>query len=172
MSKSPREEALAAAKAAFGFVPNLMTAMADGNPAVAKAYLAASGALAGSVLRPAEKQAVMLAVSAHNGCHYCTAAHRTAGKSMGIDQADLDALDSETPPTDARLATLAAATREVLSERGWVDANRVGVTREELYEIVAIVGLKTITNYINHIAKTEIDPPFVAQASRSASTPK
>jgi len=32
-----------------------------------------------------------------------------------------------------------------------------GVSRFQLYEVVAFVGLKTISNYINHIAHTTID---------------
>jgi len=166
MAKTTREEALDQAKAAYGFVPNLMTTIADGNPAVVSAYLAASAALGGSVLSAPEKQAVMLAVSAFNECHYCTAAHRTAGKSMGVSQADLDAIDGQQPPSDERLAALSTATWTVLRERGWVRVDDLPVSREELYEIIAIIGLKTITNFINHIAGTEVDAPFKAQATR------
>jgi len=35
-----------------------------------------------------------------------------------------------------------------------------GVSRFQLYEVVALVGLKTISNYINHIAHTTIDREF------------
>src|SRR5215470_11154148 len=93
MSKTTKEEALATVKAAFGFVPNLMAGIADTNPAVATAYLAASAALEGGVLSPAEKQMVMLAVASFNDCHYCTAAHRTVGRTMGVSQEDLEAID-------------------------------------------------------------------------------
>lgn len=165
--KTTKDQALELTKKAFGFVPNLMSTMADANPAVAAAYLAASEALGGGTLSAVEKQLVMLAASAFNDCHYCTAAHRTAAKSMGILQEALDQIDSLNRPADARMASLVEATWSVQRERGWVEADKLGVTREELVEIIAIVGLKTITNYLNHIAETEIDPPFQAQATRS-----
>lgn len=71
-------------KAAFGFVPNLFSGIIEENPAVAMSILAGTGAHDGNPLSPAEQQAVMVAVSAYNECHYRSAAHRTAGKAMGI----------------------------------------------------------------------------------------
>ena len=170
MSKTTKDEALARVKAAFGFVPNLMAGIADTNPAVATAYLGASAALEGGVLSPAEKQIVMLAVSSFNDCHYCTAAHRTTGKAMGVSQSELDAIDARTLPSDPRSRALVDATWTILSERGWVnDAKlaRLGVSRTEAFEIIAIIGLKTISNYVNHIQGTEIDAPLRAQAKRA-----
>lgn len=170
MSKqTTQEEALAQVKSAFGFVPNLMSGIAQHNPAVATAYLGASAALEGGVLTAAEKQVVMLAVSAYNACHYCAAAHRTAAKAMGIPQSELEAIDDRRAPQDARLRALAEAAWTILEARGWLDdaqLDGLSVTRPEVYELVAIVGLKTITNYINHIQHTEVDAPFVAQQKR------
>lgn len=54
----------------------------------------------------------------------------------------------------------------MLDERGWLDETDLdelsggGVDRQALYEIVAFVPLKTLTNYVNHIADTEVDPQF------------
>jgi len=42
----------------------------------------------------------------------------------------------------------------------------LGVSRPELYELIAIIALKTISNYINHIQRTEVDTAFKAQAKR------
>jgi AhpD family alkylhydroperoxidase len=171
MSKTTKEEALAKVKAVFGFVPNLMAGIADTNPAVATAYLGASAALEGGVLSPAEKQIVMLAVASFNDCHYCTAAHRTAGKAMGVSQAELEAIDDRKLPTDPRSRALVETTWTILSERGWVSdptLARVGVSRAEAFEVIALIALKTITNYVNHIQGTEIDAPFRAQAKRIA----
>lgn len=169
MSAITQEQAHALATSAFGFVPNLMSTIAAGNPDVVAAYLAASDALAKSALSAKEQQVVMLAASAYNDCHYCTAAHRTAGKAMGVTQDDLDAINRLQMPQDPRLEALVEATWALQEEGGWVSESALRVTREELYTIIAIVGLKTITNFINHIAGTEIDAPFQAQATRSAS---
>ena len=160
------QDALALAQKAFGFVPNLMTEMATQNPAVAAAYLAASQALSQGVLTPIEHQVVMLAASAHNQCHYCSAAHRTAAIMMGAGEQDVAAIDALELPGEGRFATLALATWAVQKRGGWVKAHELDLTQSELYEVIALVGLKTITNFINHIAATPIDPPFQAQAKR------
>lgn len=172
MSKSnTREQVLEQVKAVFGFVPNLLAGMVEHNPAVASAYLAAGDALEGGVLSPSERQAVMLAVSAHNECHYCTAAHRTVAKGMGAQQSELDAIDALKLPEDARLRSLVEATWALMRERGFLDEGtrqRLGVSTPELYEIIGVIGQKTISNYINHVQRTPVDEPLRAQATRAA----
>jgi AhpD family alkylhydroperoxidase len=170
MTKITKEQVLDQVQAAFGFVPHLMSGMAEQNPAVAAAYLAAGGALESGVLTAAERQVVMLAVSAQNECHYCTAAHRTVAGSMGVKQAELEAIDALKAPEDARLRTLVEATWTVMRERGFLDESeraRCRVSTPELYEIIAIVGMKTISNYINHVQRTKVDEPLRGQATRA-----
>ncbi len=169
--RTSKEAVLAKVKAALGFVPKMFAGIVEQNPAVADMYLAGSTALAGGVLAPKEKQVVMLAASAFNECHYCTAVHRTGAKSMGVSQDDLDAIDDGREPSDERLRNLTRATWKVLSERGWLDdaaIGKLGISRPELYEVIALIGLKTVSNYINHIQATEVDAPLQAQARRVA----
>lgn len=169
-NKTAKEEVLERARRAFGFVPNLIAGMADRNPAVADAYLAATAALEGGSLSTKEQQVVMLAVSAYNDCHYCSAAHRTVAKGLGVSQSDLEAIDARNRPSDERLRRLVQATWTVLSERGWLapeELEKLEISQEELYEVIALIGLKTMTNYINHIQATEIDAPFKQQAKRA-----
>ena len=71
MTQITKAQVLDQVQAALGFVPNLMSGIAEQNPAVVAAYLAAGGALESGVLSAAERQVVMLAVSALNECHYC-----------------------------------------------------------------------------------------------------
>jgi AhpD family alkylhydroperoxidase len=154
-------------KRKFGFVPNLIREMAV-NPAVARVYLEGQGALATGVLSPREQQAVQLAVSVYNECHYCRAAHGLASRMAGVSPADIEAIQKGAPPEDSRLRSLVHATWLVLDMRGSLDHSDLrgleaeGIDRPQLYEIVAIVGLKTISNYINHIAHTPIDAAFRA----------
>ncbi|MEX0747608.1 MAG: carboxymuconolactone decarboxylase family protein, partial [Rhodothermales bacterium] len=139
----------------FGFIPNLVRELAE-SPAVAEAYLSATGALASGVLSGSDQQAVQLTVSAYNDCHYCTAVHGTVGRSLGFTDGDLEAILSGSLPENARLRTIVEATRLVLDKRGWLSPADVqaleesGISRAELYEVIAYVGAKTITNYINH----------------------
>lgn len=163
---SPVDQIFAAVEQKFGFVPNLFKEMAD-SPAALQVYLGGQQALAqGATLSPPEIQAVQLAVSTANGCAYCQAAHTKGGLAAGLSAEDVEAIKSGGLPQDPRLQALVRAARLVLDKRGWLDPQEVqaladqGIPRGQLFDIVAIIGLKTISNYVNHIAHTEIDPQF------------
>ena len=152
----------------FGFVPRVLQEMAA-SPAALHAYRAGQEALAAhAALSPAEQQAVQLAVSAANGCHYCTAAHTTLGKAAGLEAADLEVIREGGLPSDPGLAAVVEATRLLMEKKGWLSAENLealagkGVGRQRLYDIIAFVGMKTITNWINHIANTPVDPELQA----------
>ncbi len=155
------------AEEALGFVPNLITEMTKENPAVGDTYLTAQGLLQeGGVLSAAEQQTVILAVSSYNDCHYCTKAHAVAGQQAGLDAETVEAINAGGLPDDDRLRSLTQVTRRILGKRGWLsDADEaefadLGLERPELYEIIGIVAIKTMSNYVNHIAGTEVDEPF------------
>jgi AhpD family alkylhydroperoxidase len=155
------------AREALGFVPNLVTEITKENPAVADAYLTSQGIVEeGGVLSPAEQQAVILAVSSYNDCHYCTKAHAVAGQQAGLDAETTATINEGGLPEDDRLRSLVRATRRILGKRGWLsnadeaEFSDLGLERPELYEIISLAGIKTISNYVNHIAGTEVDEPF------------
>jgi AhpD family alkylhydroperoxidase len=155
------------AEEVIGFVPNYITEVTDENPAVADAYLTAYGILEeGGALSPAEQQAVILAISSYNDCHYCTKAHAVAGQQAGLDAETVETINEDGLPSDDRLKSLVRAARRILRKRGWlsdVDESEfqdLGLGRPELYEIVGLAGVKTISHYINHIAGTEVDEVF------------
>jgi len=155
------------AEQALGLVPNVITEITDENPAVAEAYLTSTGILEeNGVLSPAEQQAVILAISSYNDCHYCTKAHAVVGQQAGLDAETVETINEGGIPDDSRLRALVQATRRILGKRGWLsDADEsefqdLGLGRPELYEIVGLIAIKTISNYVNHVAGTEIDEPF------------
>lgn len=150
----------------YGFAPNLMGELADQSPAVAEAYMALNEALTEVSLSPAQQQAVILAISAYNDCAYCKAVHTKMGKKAGLDDRTIDIILAGKIPAEVPLMGLIAATREILDKQGSVDQvsldrlERHGVTRGKVYEIIGFIGLKTMSNYVNHINHTEIDPQF------------
>jgi alkylhydroperoxidase family enzyme len=86
----------------------------------------------------------------------------------GVSPADIEAIQKGALPDDSRLRSVVHAAWLVLDMRGSLGQNELsgleteGIDRAQLYEIVAIIGLKTISNYINHIAHTPIDAAFRA----------
>jgi len=159
------EQILASVEEKYGFRPNLIEELVTA-PAAAQVYLRGQDAMANSSLTPAQQQAVQLAVATRNECHYCDAAHATLAQQSGITAEDIEAIRDGELPNNGDLRGVVSATRRVLAERGWLDAADLeelsagGVDRQALYEIVAFVALKTLSNYVNHIGDTEIDPQF------------
>lgn len=157
------------ARKAFGLIPNLVGEFAE-SPAVIEGYLGLSAALQKSGLTALEREIVLISASIENGCHYCVAAHTTVTQAHGLDQTVIRAVRDGGPIADARLEALRRFAVSVVRERGWVSDAEVarfidaGWTRANVLEVVLGVGLKTISNYVNHIAGTPVDAAFQANA--------
>jgi uncharacterized peroxidase-related enzyme len=157
---------LGAAKAKIGMVPNLFRTFAL-SPAALNGYLGFSESLGGGVLSAAQREIVALAVAQANACGYCLSAHTLIGKGAGLDDASIRAARSGagTNPRDAALAKFA---RQLTESRGVVaDADLAafklaGFDDGLAIEVVALVALNTLTNYVNHLAGTQIDFPVVS----------
>lgn len=152
----------------FGFVPNVIKEMSK-NPAVARLYLKAQEYLGEGVLSPQEQQAVQLAVSTKNDCHYCSAAHTAGGSMTGLDACDLKAVGDGLTPSNEDIQPAVEAARIIFDKQGWItpeelrEMEKQGIDRARVYEIIVLIGLKTITNYINHIAQTVVDDELQPQ---------
>jgi uncharacterized peroxidase-related enzyme len=163
---SAAQEVRDSAREALGFLPNLVEELSEHNPAAAKLYLATTDLIEDGTLTTPEREVVLLAVSRYNDCHYCTSVHGKMAVSAGLDRETVDAINSGGLPSDERLRVLVQATRLMLDKRGWLDDEDLeslqnkGVDRAALYEINALIGIKTFSNYVNHVAQTEVDEEF------------
>jgi len=161
------EDIFTAVKEKFGFVPNLFRTLAI-TPAVAEVYLTANMAMEGAAIPAREAQAVNLAVSTENGCRYCMAAHTAMGKMAGISPDELSLIKEGGEPKETALAAVVRAARIIMAKKGWLsdeeleELEQSGVDRAKIYEIIALIGIKTIANYVNHVAHTKIDSEFTA----------
>lgn len=157
------------ARKAFGLVPNLIGLFAE-SPAVVEGYLSLAGAFQKSGLSPLEREVVLIAASVENECHYCVAAHTTVTQGQKLDQSVIGAVRNGGPIAEAKLEALRAFATKVVRQRGFVsDADvqallTAGYTRANVLEVVLGIGLKTISNYTNHIAETPLDAPFRVNA--------
>ena len=161
----PAKETLAAAKKAFGFVPNLLAVMADA-PALVKGYTALSQIFNETSFNAAERQVVLLTVSYENACTYCVAAHSVIAGMQKVPEDVVHAIRANRPIADGRLEALRRYTASVVTHRGWpAQADTAGFvaagfTRQQALEVVLGVGLKTLSNYMNHVARTPLDQAF------------
>ena len=166
ITTNPQVDAIfTAVEKAYGWVPNLIQEMSTSVP-TAQVYLSGQEALAKGALTPKEQQAVQLTVAAFNDCHYCQSAHGWIGKKVRIADKDLEAIRAGQIPADPAVEPIAEITRLLLEKPGWLTpdelltAEQKGISKAKLYEVIAYIGLKTISNYINHIAHTEVDRQF------------
>lgn len=157
---------LKAVEEKYGFVPNLMGEFAE-SPAVLEGYLQLNEAVSKTDFTPAEQQLAILAISTENRCHYCIAVHSTVlKKQLEVDEEIVDAVRNGEPLPDDKLDALVNYARTVVSERGFVseeDQKRfldAGYSKRNVLEINLLIGLKTISNYTNHLADTPVDETF------------
>lgn len=164
------KESLKAIQKGYGFIPNLLGTFANA-PAVLNSYIALDSAWGHSSLSPKERQFVLLATSVQNHCNYCKSAHSTALKhGLKVDADLVQAVRENRPLKDAKLNALVKFTKELVSERGFVSENTKaeflsqGYNETQMLEVVVGVGMKTISNYIDHLNPVEIDAGFKAEA--------
>lgn len=158
-------EVLAQVRKKFGFVPNMLGNMANA-PSLLKAYLAVSALFDETSLTPTERQVVLLAVSAKNNCTYCVAAHSAIAGMQKVPKDVVTSLRNRLPIADAKLEALRRFAEETVETRGWPsEATRkrffdAGYSESQALEVLLGVGMKTLSNYTNHFAGTELDQQF------------
>ncbi len=163
------KETLVAVKGRYGFLPNLMAAMAEAPPLL-RSYVAVGEEFARGTLTPVEQQIVILAVSRRHECEYCVAAHSGIAKMAGIPKEELDALRNGSPLQNPRFEALRRFTEAMVENRGWVSNERVdeflraGFTRAQVLEVILGLAFKTMSNFTNHVVGTPLDKAFEAFA--------
>ena len=163
---------LRAVEKQLGVVPNLFRLVAT-SPAALEGYLGMHGALARGTLPAATRERIALAVAEQNACDDRLSAHTYLGRNLAqLDDAEIERNRSGGSKDPMADAAVGFATR-VVRQRGRVDAADVeavrlaGYTDAQIVEIVQHVALNTWTNYINNVARTDIDFPVV-EARRAA----
>jgi AhpD family alkylhydroperoxidase len=166
---------LEAVRRQLGFIPNLFATFAE-SPTLLFGYLALDAAYNKGSLSPLERQAVLIAVSTENDCEYCVAAHSTVAGMLRTPEAIVRAVRDGSPVADPRIDALVRFTRAVVRTRGNVPDGMIedflarGFTKDELGEVFVGIGLKTISNYFNALARTPLDDAFEPQAWHAAAT--
>lgn len=91
-----------------------------------------------------------LAVAQANACGYCLSAHSMMGKNAGL-----------TPEAIAAFARQVTLTRAQLNDSDVAQARASSLGDAQIVEILALVAMNTLTNYVNHVALTDVDFPAV-----------
>ena len=165
-SPTAAQPLLNAVKKQLGVVPNLFRVVGN-SPAALEGYLGLNGALGKGELEAATRERIALAVAEVNGCDYCLSAHTYLGKNLAkLSEAEI-AANRDGMSTDSKADAAVRFAVKLVNARGHVsDADvqavkKAGYNDAQVIEIVLHVALNTLTNYVNEVAKTEIDFPVV-----------
>lgn len=158
---------LESAKTKVGMIPNMYAGMPN-FPALLDTYNHGYQLFrAKSGFTPVEQEIVFLTISYENNCEYCMAAHSfVADRMSNVLEEITDALREGREIDDNRLQALSLIAKALVVRRGFVDTSDVqpfldaGYTEVHPLALVLVVGVKTLSNYSNHILKTPLDEMF------------
>ncbi|NVK43722.1 MAG: peroxidase-related enzyme [Oceanospirillaceae bacterium] len=155
----------------LGTVPNLFRLIAL-SPATLSAYTGFQRALSSS-LDAKTRERIALAVAQVNGCDYCLSAHTYLGLNLVKLSPEEIVLNRRGTSGDARAQAAVSFAAKVARERGHVSDADIASVRDagysdaQIIEIVGLVAENSFTNYLNEVARTDIDFPEV-RASAAA----
>ena len=152
-------------KAGMGAVPNITKVMAN-QPAVLEMFLNIGGALSKGAFDAQTREAIALTVAGANKCDYCASAHTAISQSLKVDQSEINQ-NLQGKSSDPKLAALLTFSAAIVSKQGSVSDEDIAGVKAAGYDDAAIaeatanVSANIFTNYINHVAQTDIDFPEV-----------
>jgi uncharacterized peroxidase-related enzyme len=159
------QELLDGVKKLLGGTPNVFTTLAH-SPAALGVFVNALGAMSNSRLGAGLREQIAVAVAGASGCDYCASAHTALGAMHKIDAGELTR-NLQAHSGNARVEAALAFARTVVEKRGRVSdgeleaVRRAGYSDGEIIDIVALVAVNLLTNYVNQVAGTDIDFPVV-----------
>ncbi|GAA3066216.1 carboxymuconolactone decarboxylase family protein [Rhizobium viscosum] len=159
---------LDAIQKALGSVPNIFRLVAN-SPAALTAFTSFQNALS-RTFDVKTRERIALAVAEVNGCDYCLSAHTYLGLNFAKISPEEIALNRKGVSADARAHAAVSFAVKIAEARGHVtdadiaNVRAAGFSDAQIVEIVALVAENTFTNYLNEVAKTDIDFPVVLAA--------
>lgn len=149
----------------LGFIPNLIKVFGN-SPATLKSYLSLGELTASGNFSNKFREQLALAIGEENSCNYCLSAHTAIGKMNGLSDEQTE-LSRQGISGDTKVQAGLQFAKEVTKNRGKVSTEAINAVKSagyndgDILEIVLNVVSNTLTNYVNHIAETEIDFPEV-----------
>ncbi len=146
----------------LGFVPNLYAAFAHSDTALAD-YLAFQNRK--SSLKAKEREVINLVVSQVNDCEYCQAAHTVLGKMNGFSDEQVLELRGGSASFDSKIDALVKFAKETTINRGKPSQETIdnlldaGYTKENIVDIIIVIGDKVVSNFLHGIGGFAVDFP-------------
>jgi len=152
-----------------GFIPNVFIALAH-RPDEFRAFFAYHNALIGKEggLTLTEKEMIIVATSAHNNCIYCVVAHGAILRIRAKDAliADQVATNYRKADITPRQMAMLDFTTKVATDSAGIDEADCEALRayefsdEDIWDIVAIAGLYSLSNRMANFARIRPNDEF------------
>ena len=126
--------------------------------------------LADSVFTKKEIWLIRLHIATYNDSKYCQSAHHFQLLQLDPKDPDIQRILEKKEPQSDRAKALTLATRLLIVKKGCLtskitqDLENQGVDRRQVFEIIAIIALETLANYIDHITAPKVDEQFIPPA--------
>jgi len=159
------QELLAGVHKLLGGTPNMFKTLAHSSSSLGFAVAGFTG-FGESKLPPSLREQIALTVAGANSCDYCASAHTTLGKMHHVSEDELSQ-NLRARSCDPKVHVALTFVKKLVDERGRVsdaDVNAVrkaGYSEGEILDLVTVTTFNIFTNYINHVAGTEIDFPRI-----------
>ncbi len=163
-------ERIVAVQEKAGFIPNVFLMLAH-RPDEFRAFFGYHDALMereSASLTKAEKEMIVVAVSADHGCLYCVVAHGAILRILAKDPfiSDQIAVNYHTAPIGERQRVMLDFALHVAAERGVLDdtwqarLEEVGFTLDDIWDIGSIAALFGLSNRLVSMARTPPNDEF------------
>ncbi|WP_207515432.1 carboxymuconolactone decarboxylase family protein [Longitalea luteola] len=152
----------------IGFTPNMMATFAT-SPIAFNAWAALFGGM-NKALDVKTRDSIGLVVSEVNGCNYCLTVHSYTAKHMAKLEDNEIILARKGHASDSKRDVAVQFARKVIETRGKVsDADlaavrAAGYSDANILEIVGLVAMYSLTNFINNVSDPDKDFPPVTPA--------
>lgn len=150
---------------AFGVLPNLPAVIAN-SPKLINSLVGMFQQVHSPGLTEAENQIVLLTDAVANSSKYAVAFHTALALQQGVSPEETGAIRERRVPRDNRFAALSTLARTLVEKRGHLSEQDLdafiaaGFTKEQVFEVLAIVAASTITNYAGTIANPPLEDSF------------
>jgi AhpD family alkylhydroperoxidase len=129
-------------------------------------------AMSSGDLDPKLQERLAVAVGEINKCSYYVSIHCALGAEAGLGKDEIEGArhansECKTARVFLDFARKIVETRAQISDEDIAQVRNQGFGNKEIVEVVGHVFLNTLTNYLNHIAGTEIDFPVVPKLANA-----
>ena len=156
-----------------GHIHNVYAVMAE-SPQLLRGHAALWQLFEDASLGEQERRVVLLTASRENRSAYSVALQSENAVRHDVRPEVIEAIRASKPLKDKKLEALRSFTAKVVNSRGQVSEQDIkvfldaGYSRANVLEIVLAVGMVTLTNYTNLIARTPLDKDLENLAVRRA----